>query len=779
MGTTRKNSIIILGLVFVSLIVTLSKFKMSTDLALFLPEPVTKFERLLHYQLDKSASSNMIFLSFSGLPSKKLAEFNREMARQLRTSKSFSRVSNNVGNLSDSGLGFLEKYRYLLTQNDLSRQFSAEGLKQSLQNRLEGLASSSAPIEKRYLRKDLTGEVITLLDEWQGKISNHKRPLEINGVWFSDDGRRTLILVEIAADISKMINQEIAVKEIRSIYTKIKIPGLVPIMTGPAIYAVESGEDIQQDVKWLTLIAVLLVTLFLLAVYRSIRMVLLIISPLFAGVIVATASILLLFGQIHGITLAFGITLAGVAIDYPIHLLTSLQGDESKDSGSVSKIWGTLKLGVLSTVIAYAAFLLSGFGGLQQLGLFTIVGLIIAALFSRWVLPMLAKNRAKENFGLSGLHHFLKYWGQYAPRLRWIVVAAFITSTGLLLSTKMPILHLNVDSLSPIKEKRLAEGKLLRNDLGFWYGGSMMIVTDKDKESVLQYSERIQSYLDDLVNERVIEGYDMASHLIPSQQRQAVRKSEIMDIDVLRSNLESALTNLPFRKNTFDPFIKDVKTAKEMQPVAPLNLKDTAIGAKLNPLLFEFDGEAAGVILLHGITDDAKIKSFADQNEGLYYMHLKTASTNLVARSVDRVGLSMIGCILVIYLSLAIAFKNLTRPLKIMVPTLSAAVIAAAILVLSGNPLSIFHLISLLLVVGLGLDYALFFNRLPGNNSEWDTTFKSLWVCAITTILVFGILIFSQTPPLEAIGKTVGLGALISIIFAAMWAATPDTKIGS
>lgn len=747
---------------------------MSTDLALFLPEPATKFERLLHYQLDKSASSNMIFLSFSGLPRNELAEFNRQMTKELRASKTFKRITNNAETLSDSGLKFLEKYRYLLSQNDLSQQFSVEGLSKALKNRLDGLASSNAQVEKRYLRNDPTGEVFSLLEEWQGKISKHRRPLEIEGVWFSDDQVRTLILVEIAADISKLVNQEIAVMEIRSLYAKMKLPGLTAIMTGPAIYAVESGEDIQQDVKWLTLIAVSLVTLFLLAAYRSIRFVFLIVSPLIAGVTVAIASILLLFGQIHGITLAFGITLAGVAVDYPIHLLTGLQSDGSKASDKVSKIWRTLKLGVLSTVVAYAAFLVSGFGGLQQLGLFTIIGLVTAALFSRWILPPLARYRLDAKPGLVSFHQFLKNWGQKASRLGWVVIAVLIASTGLLFSSQKPVLHLNIDSLSPITEQRRAQGKQLRNDIGFWHGGSMILVTGKDTESVLQYSERIQPTLDSLVNERVIDGYDMASHLIPSQKLQAMRKSTIIDITVLQGNLDSALSDLPFRNNVFDPFIKDIKTTRDMPPVIPSDLKNTAIGAKLNPLLFELDGEAVGVVLLHGVSDDAKIKDFANQHDDLYYMHLKTASTDLIARSIERVGISMTACILIIYLSLVIAFRNLLRPLKIMIPTFSAALVTAAILVITGNPLSIFHLISLLLVVGLGLDYALFFNRLAGNQDEWDSTFKSLWICAITTILVFGALVFSQTPPLEAIGKTVGSGALISIIFAAMWATRSD-----
>ena len=46
----------------------------------------------------------------------------------------------------------------------------------------------------------------------------------------------------------------------------------------------------------------------------------------------------------------------------------------------------------------------------------------------------------------------------------------------------------------------------------------------------------------------------------------------------------------------------------------------------------------------------------------------------------------------------------------------------------------------------------------------------------MTTILVFGILMYSRTPPLEAIGLTVALGAFLSIVFAAMWATRPEAR---
>jgi predicted exporter len=767
-------------LIIAAFVVIVSRINVSTDLGLFLPEAETQFDELLRHQLDNGASTNIILVAFSGLERELLAEFNKSFSEALRNTSIFSKVTNGAAALGEEALSFLETNRYLLTHNNLEQQFSAEGFSAALDQRIEGLASTAAPMEKRYLRRDPTGEVLGLLEEWQGKVSRFKKPNERHGVWFSKDESRTLILAEIGSDIRKMKNQIEAVTVIRTTFEDMRLPGIEVVMAGPAVFAVESGEDIRADVRNLTLVAVFIVVLFLLAVYRSFRMMVLVLCPLLAGVIAATAAILLIYGQVHGITLAFGITLAGVAVDYPIHLLTGMGAEKLKGNSSnsdhISKIWKTLRLGVFSTVIAYAAFLVSGFSGLQQLGMFTIVGLITAALFSRWVLPYLVVSRIDTMPGLTGFHCALKNVCQRSLSLRFVVPGVLFLALLALTISDRNILHLNVDSLSPINETRRAEGKMLRNDLGFWYGGSMMLLTAPDKEAVLQYSEFLQPYLDDLVTQSVIEGYDMAAHFLPSVKTQQKNQQQLLESGKIAENLAKALADTPFRSGVFEPFLDDLATSAQLRPLNIESLESSVIGKNLSSLVFDFKDDSGGVILLHGVNDDVKIKEFADSHEDLYYMHLKTASTDLVARSVDRVSLSMLGCIFIIYISLGLAFRNFTRPLKIMIPTFSAAVTAAAILVFSGNPLSIFHLISLLLVVGLGLDYALFFNRLPDNDEEWDTTFKSLWVCAITTILVFGILMFSNTPPLKAIGITVGIGAFLSMIFAAMWAACPDKK---
>ena len=158
------------------------------------------------------------------------------------------------------------------------------------------------------------------------------------------------------------------------------------VMTGPSVIAVEMRQTIQDDVWWLSLCATLLVTMFLFASYGSVSILALTLLPLASAILAGIVAVGLVFGFIHGMTLAFGITLLGVVDDYPIHLFSHLT-KESRAPAVMKEIWPTMRLGVVATALGFSALLLSGFPGLSQLGLFAMVGLFTAACVTRWVLP--------------------------------------------------------------------------------------------------------------------------------------------------------------------------------------------------------------------------------------------------------------------------------------------------------------------------------------------------------------------------------------------------------
>jgi predicted exporter len=93
-----------------------------------------------------------------------------------------------------------------------------------------------------------------------------------------------------------------------------------------------------------------------------------------------------------------------------------------------------------------------------------------------------------------------------------------------------------------------------------------------------------------------------------------------------------------------------------------------------------------------------------------------------------------------------------------------------ATLILQGTQLTILHLVGLLLVVAVGSNYALFFDRgaQTGNVHDRQQTQVSLVVANLTSVGSFGLLGLSSVPVLAAIGSTVAPGAFLALVFAAI-----------
>jgi predicted exporter len=91
------------------------------------------------------------------------------------------------------------------------------------------------------------------------------------------------------------------------------------------------------------------------------------------------------------------------------------------------------------------------------------------------------------------------------------------------------------------------------------------------------------------------------------------------------------------------------------------------------------------------------------------------------------------------------------------------------LLSLGDSRLSIFNLFGLLLVVAVGSNYCLFFERQDLEDARAERTVASLFLANLCTVIGFGVLSLSRIPVLNGIGSTVALGTFLSIIFAAVW----------
>jgi predicted exporter len=135
----------------------------------------------------------------------------------------------------------------------------------------------------------------------------------------------------------------------------------------------------------------------------------------------------------------------------------------------------------------------------------------------------------------------------------------------------------------------------------------------------------------------------------------------------------------------------------------------------------------------------------------------------------EAVRQAALGVLLILVLLVA-GLRSWRRAARVAAPTGAALPLTIAILVAAGERLGVFHLVALLLVLGIGLNYALFYERPPADEAERSRTRLALALCSTSTVVTFGCLAFSATPVLRAIGSTVALGAVLSLALAALWA---------
>ncbi len=489
--------------------------------------------------------------------------------------------------------------------------------------------------------------------------------------------------------------------------------------------------------------------------------------PLSTGIVAGMLAVNSWFGFIHGITLGFGITLLGIVDDYPIHLFSHVNVRGSAPA-VIRAIWPTMRLGVLTTVIGFSSLLLSGFPALAQLGLFAVVGLVTAALVTRYVLPVCVPPAFVPREVPRGI---VPAVAQLA-RAKWLVPGAVVLATFLLLWSDTPLWQTDLGSLSPVSKSRNRLDQQLRHDLGAPDVRDLLVIEGETAEDVLQRGEAVMSQLEQLRTGGLVAGYDLVSSYLPSRRSQQARQQALPERSVLEHNLQTALSGLPFAPGLFTPFLDSIDAARTQPMIDRDTFKGTAVGLKLASLLIEQQGQWSAVVPLRGVADRARLGEIVEgwHAPGVAYVDLKEESNRLMTAYRDRTLAIVAWGLLVIAVVLAVGLQSISVLRPVLVPMMSALVVVAALVNAAGESLSLFHVATFLFVIGLGLDYALFFNRPEGTGEERARTLYGLLVCSTTTILVFGVLACSAIPVLHAIGLTAAIGSFCCLLFAGMMA---------
>ena len=741
------------------------------DLSSFLPSAPTREQRMLVDQLRDGALSRVMLIGIEGADAAKRAELSRALANALRQDPRFVSASNGSQVGVERERDLILRYRYVLSPRMTPERFSVEGLRESIGATLELLASPAGMMMKSLVPRDPTGEVLAVAEQLQPQ----EGPRMEHGVWVSREGDRALLLARTRANGSDTDAQAEALRRVAETFARLRGDGNEArlLVTGPGVFSVKAREMIKQDVERLAAISMAIVAALLLAAYRSPRALALGLAPVVSGALAGVAAVSLGFGEVHGITLGFGTTLIGEAVDYSIYLFVQSERAGEGDAWIVG-FWPTIRLGVLTSIAGFSALLFAGLPGLAQLGVYSITGLLVAAAVTRYVLPAMlpAGFRIRD---LSPLGRSLLRQGARLSRWRWGVAILAVIALAVLASHGRNLWDRDVASLNPITRADRQLDEQLRSSLGASDARLMVSVAGDSADSALQAAERAGRALDRLVANGQLAGYDTPAKILPSAATQRERLDTLPRGDALRERLRDALKGSPLRAERLEPFIADVDRAVAQGVISREQVSGTALEIAVDGLLFR-DAAGRWTALLglrapagQAIDAAAVRDTLAASGTEATLLDIKGELDRLYAGYFERaVAMSLAGLVAIVLL-LAAMLRDGRRVARIMAPLLAGVLVAAAWQLLWGQRLSLLHLVGLLLVVAIGSNYALFFDRLDAQLSDKAArTLASLLLANATTVASFGVLALSRVPVLHAIGSTVAIGAFATLMFAAM-----------
>jgi predicted exporter len=736
-----------------------STLRVGTDLRLFLPPAATLQQRVLLEGIGEGPVVRQLLVALEGDDPARLAAASRSLAARLRESPAFDRVANGAAVPVPP---WVSEYRYLLSPEMDHHRLDAETLRAALEERLQDLASPASSFVEPLVASDPTLETLAVAEHWLQRST----PRLLHGVWFDAAGRRALLSVETAAAGFDPDRQQRSLDTLEAAFGAVRDESPMRMtVTGPGRFAALMKEKTQREATWLGAGATAILLVLLFFAYRRALALLLATLPLATAGLSGLACISLSYGEVHGITLGFGFTLIGVAQDYPIHLL-SHQRRGLDPLANARALWRTLATGIAATCVAYLAFIASGVAGLAQLGWFTVSGLAVAGLATRYLLPRISGEDFKDTAGAPWLGRVESVLTRPAfPPAAQAAFAAACVLTAVI--APGPFWDNDLAKLTPVPPALLATDAELRRELRAPDARHLAVVSAPTHEQALRRLEDLTQGLEGLVARGAIAGFDHMARYLPSMRRQRSRQDSLPGAAKAAADLAAARQGLPYRNNAFDPFLRALTDSRALEPLTPEALAGTDVASVIEALSRQASGTVQAFVTFADVRDPARIADWAQAaGDDVVIVDLKRESEALVARQRGRILLCLAFAAALLVVVVRASLGDWQRTARVVAPMVLSTVAVIAALRLVGEPLNLFHLVSLVLSAGLGLDYSLFFERSAGETAERLRTLHGLLVCAASTLAVFVLLSLSTVAVLRTIGLTVALGVAFNFLLA-------------
>ncbi|HEX7634020.1 MAG TPA: MMPL family transporter [Noviherbaspirillum sp.] len=690
-------------------------------------------------------------------------ELARDFAARLRTSKAFVQVIDAVPKVDARIV------------NDTYQPYRASLLTPADR---DALANNTFDPDTSLLRRmhqpfrmgiatDLTEDPFGFFQHWLSSLplANSRLTTE-DGMLVSRDGKAVyvLVLAEPAGSAFDAATQSRAIPAVAAAEAALKshAPGATLLRTGAIFYAEAARSSAQSEVDLIGGGSLAGILILLWALFRSIRPLALGMITVAIGIICGMAAVLAVHGQIHIITVVFGASLIGEAIDYAIQYFAARlgAGPEWEPRKGLRRILPGLIIALATSLIGYAALSLTPFPAISQIALFAFAGLAAAWLSVVLLLPLFVRRPDKRDVEQTVRlpQRILRYWRERVTPgtalLLCVAVVAFSVPGWMKLAADDDVRQL-VSRPPHLVEQEASIRRLAAGDAS----GRFFLVEGADDEEALQREEVLTTRLRRHIGNGIA-GYSAISDFVPSlatQRHHRVLLSRALPADKVAALLERH----GFREESATAWARALDDRQSLLTLA--QWRNTALAMPVKHQILKTG--TTGTALLVTLNGDDGSRALAAVASGLPGITLvdKAASVSALFARYRHLAALWLPAAAAIILTVLAGRYGLRQGVAILLPTLLAMAAALAVYGYTGVPLTLFSMMGLVLVLGVGVNYAIF---LVEAGDRAPAPFAGVLLSAATTILSFGLLSLSGMPALHQFGLVLLVGISFSVLLA-------------
>jgi len=527
--------------------------------------------------------------------------------------------------------------------------------------------------------------------------------------------------------------------------------------------------------------------------YRRLLPTLLIPLILACGVLFALGTAGLFLSSIHIISFAFTALITGIGTDYSIHIYDRFHSERA--AGKTSQ--EALELAILdtgrgvftaaiTTAIPFLALMVSDVRALYELGLLVGLGVIYSLYATLFFLPPLLlfmerrfpiTYRPIPSIGLPCL------WNAVRRHPAAVVAGSLLITGGLSWAAFSISFDGELKNLQPRhSEAFLAQEKIEKN-LSIAPKQILVALEGRDLSNVLEGVSRLDALAASLQARGQIVAWSSLCRVINSQKTQmelSQRLRERFGDAGLEKSIRGALDRQGFATEQFQPFLDGMSQLHQAVPVSP---EEAVARLSASPL--------------KGVVDRHLVKTAAGYH-ALAYLHYSGSSLDLPAlqtalaaidpaarmTGIDLIsnqlkdavrnsftGAFLLGGGLVLFFLLVHFARMPSGVLYSLFPVVAASGCMLGTMALSGMGLNFMNAMVLVTIVGMGSDFGLYIRfrvtaETPGERErQYVQIGRSVFLSAMTTIVGFGSLAFTDYGAMSSIGWATNLGVGFITLF--------------